>query len=76
MLSIAICEDNKEHRREIGNILSNVLFEQDDLTIEAFSDGCDVIALIDNHMFFFDLILLDIKMPVADGIAVAKAIRG
>ena len=76
MLSIAICEDNKEHRREIGNIVSNILFEQEDLTIEAFSDGCDVLTLIDNHMFSFDLILLDIRMPGTDGIAVAKAIRG
>ena len=76
MLNIAICEDNKEHRREISDVVTNILFEQDDISIEAFSDGSDVLALIDNNLFCFDLILLDIKMPGADGIAVAKAIRG
>ena len=75
MLNIAICEDDKGHRKEIKNVVSNILFEQDDMAIESFSDGLDVIALIDNSMFFFDLVLLDIKMPGADGIAVAKAIR-
>jgi DNA-binding LytR/AlgR family response regulator len=75
MLNIAICEDNKEHRKAIKNVVTNILFEQDDMAIEAFSDGRDVIALIDSRLFFFDLILLDIKMPGADGFAVAKAIR-
>lgn len=75
MLNIAICEDNKEHRKEIRNVIANILFEQDDMAIEAFSNGLDVITLIDNNLFFFDLILLDVKMPGADGLAVAKAIR-
>ena len=75
MLRIAVCEDNKEHRKEIKRVISNILFEQDDLVIEAFSDGMDVLALIQSNLFVFDLILLDIKMPGADGLAVAKAIR-
>jgi len=75
MLKIAICDDNKEHRREIKKAVTSILFDQDDLEIESFSDGIDVITLINNHLFFFDIILLDIKMPVADGLMVAKAIR-
>ena len=75
MLKVAICDDNKEHRKEIKNVVTNVLFEQDDLEIESFSDGIDIITLIRNRLFFFDLILLDIKMPNADGFAVARAIR-
>ena len=75
MLRIAICDDNKEHRKEIKNIVSSILFDQSDLELESFSDGLDVITLIENRLFFFDLILLDIRMPVVDGLAVAKSIR-
>jgi len=75
MLKIAICDDNKEHRKEIKNTVSSILFDQDDLEMEAFSDGSDIITLIDNRLFFFDLVLLDIRMPVVDGLAVAKSIR-
>ena len=75
MLRIAICDDNKEHRKEIRNAVSSILFDLDDLELESFSDGSDVITLINNGLFFFDLILLDIMMPVTDGLLVAKAIR-
>ena len=75
MLRIAICDDNKEHRKEIKNLVASILFEQDDLEIESFSDGIDITALIDNNLFFFDLILLDIRMPCVGGLDVAKTIR-
>jgi len=75
MLKIAICDDNKEHRKEIKSTVSSILFDRDDLELESFSDGIDVITLINNRLFVFDLILLDIKMPIADGLTVAKTIR-
>ncbi|MCL1834987.1 MAG: LytTR family DNA-binding domain-containing protein [Oscillospiraceae bacterium] len=75
MLKIAVCDDNQEHRKEIQNAVSNILFEQDDLMIEVFADGAEVIDRIADGLFAFDLILLDIEMPGADGLAVAGTIR-
>ena len=75
MLRIAICDDNKEHRKEIKNAVSNIYFEQDDLMLETFSDGIDILTLVNNSLFAFDLILLDIQMPKSSGLDVAKAIR-
>jgi DNA-binding LytR/AlgR family response regulator len=75
MLRAAICDDNPEHRRELQNIVVNVLFEREEHCVDMFSDGVQILALIANNAFDYDLILLDIQMPQINGIQVARALR-
>jgi DNA-binding LytR/AlgR family response regulator len=75
LLKIAICDDNKSHRKEIKDIVSRVLFDRDELFIDLFADGEDIVTLIDSGVFSFDLVFLDIEMPVVDGLKTADIIR-
>ena len=75
MLKIAICDDNKEHRREINNIMRHILFDRIEFSIDMFSDGRDIMILIENNLYDFDVIFLDINMPIINGMEAARFIR-
>ncbi len=77
MFRIAICDDNKAHRREISDVVSTVLFDIEELEIfvDLFADGSQLLELIDSNLFDYDLLLLDIMMPMVNGFEVARAIR-
>lgn len=73
MLRIAIIDDEKEMTLDLKNNLSIFLTEEKTtFQIATFDSG---ILFLENFKSDFDLILLDISMPVLDGITTAKEIR-
>ena len=64
-IKIAVAEDNRRALQLIQKKLEK--FESLDLVLVA-ENGLDLIQKIENHSEFIDLILMDIQMPVMDGI--------
>ena len=67
-LSILVAEDNLVNRQVVSRFLEKL---EQDLTL-AF-DGRQAVAAM--RMRHFDLVLMDMQMPVMDGIAATQAIR-
>ncbi len=65
---LLIAEDNK-----MNQILLKYLFKNWGFTITLSKDGNETIQLLSNNEY--DLVLLDIQMPIIDGYGVAKWIR-
>lgn len=64
-IKIAVAEDNRRALQLIQKKLEK--FESLDLVLVA-ENGLDLIQKLENHSEFIDLILMDIQMPVMDGI--------
>ena len=65
---ILICDDDPIIRLDIKQIL-----EQSDYEVAAeASDGFEAIELCQKH--FFDLVIMDIKLPLLDGLSAGKKI--
>ncbi len=56
-----------------ARVLTSALLRRMNLKVDVAEDGEEVIGLF--HCFRFDLVLLDIDMPVMDGVATARCIR-
>jgi CheY-like chemotaxis protein len=65
---ILVVDDNATNR-----MVAQALCEMFDCTSESASDGAEAVEAARGGRF--DLILMDIKMPVMDGVAATKAIR-
>ena len=66
-----VAEDNEINRM----IICSVLEERGCIIFEA-ENGKDAVSIFENsEAGFFDLVLMDIQMPVMNGYAAAKAIR-
>ena len=73
MLRIAICDDMPDFLADTKNIIEQWNNRPDDMTISLFTDGD---TLIESHAVTpFDIILLDIVMPLLSGIETAAEIR-
>ncbi len=70
---VAVVEDNAEVAQQTLEYLT-AFGEEQGLTMEteAFADGA---KLVGNYQHKWDLLLLDVEMPVMDGISAAKYIR-
>jgi CheY-like chemotaxis protein len=66
--SILLVEDNSANRQ-----LFRALLESLDITVSEAADGAEGIEAARNGCF--DLILMDVQMPVMDGLAATRAIR-
>jgi CheY-like chemotaxis protein len=67
-IHVLVVDDNATNR-----MVAQALCEMFDCTCEAANDGAEAVeAVRGGH---FDLILMDIKMPVMDGVAATRAIR-
>lgn len=73
-MRIAICEDEKVFQDIVLEYLTPYLLKMNDITVQVFSNGQDLLAHhFEEHKF--DLIFLDIELPVMSGVEVAQSIR-
>lgn len=75
MLHIGICDDDREAREKIYDMVMHAVFSYDEIDFEFFESGRRVIDRIEENKFQCDLLFLDINMPECDGFEVAKYIR-
>jgi len=71
-LKIAVCDDNRTELDDTRNKLESA-YKSLDLMIYTFEEGKELLRSMDQ--ITYDLIILDIEMPGADGLAVAAEIR-
>lgn len=77
LLKIAVCDDNNVERDSISQIVDEFILScssEQPITYSTFENGADLLATIEGGVCF-DLLLLDIVMPLIDGIELAKEIR-
>lgn len=71
-MRIAICDDEEKFRIQEKNLIDK-LSASLDVVVDAFADGRDLLKRFDASPY--DLVFLDIEMPVMDGITLAREIR-
>lgn len=73
MFNIAIVEDENHYQQQLREYLAQFQEEKNiPLNLTFFSDGDQ---FIDKYQSQFDIVLLDIQMPLVDGMTVAEEIR-
>ena len=75
MIYIGICDDEKEYREKLHDIVSTALFRFDEMEFSHYDSGREVIEAIEADAFPCELLLLDIHMPEKDGLETAAYIR-
>lgn len=61
---------------EINRMLAETILEEAGFLVESVPDGCDAVEIIKNHpQWYYDLVLMDIQMPVMNGYEATRAIR-
>ena len=61
---------------EINRLLAETILEDAGFLVESVPDGCDAVEAMRRHPIdYFDLILMDIQMPVMNGYEATRAIR-
>ncbi len=69
---VLLVEDNAMNRE-----IARVLLEETGAAVEEAHNGAEAVRMVaDAAAGYYDLILMDIQMPVMDGYAAARAIRG
>lgn len=71
-MRIAICDDNKDSIAELSMLCKRI---DGVCGVLYFHDGSELISYYRNNEPAFDIIILDIYMPIMDGITTAKKIR-
>ena len=71
-MRIAICDDEELYRVELKTILDKLLINVD-YNIDTFDDGNRLVESF--KALPYDLLFLEIEMPVVDGITLAKSLR-
>ena len=75
MLRIGICDDDREYREKIHDLVIHSIFSYDDAQVVHYMSGKQVVDDIKKEEIDIDLLLLDINMPEYDGLNTAKYIR-
>ena len=75
-------DDNYNHRIllvddiELNRMLAETILEESGFSVETVADGCDAVeAFIKHPPGYYDLVLMDIQMPVMNGYEATRAIR-
>ncbi|MBQ7617319.1 MAG: response regulator, partial [Desulfovibrio sp.] len=62
---------------EINRLLAETVLTEAGFEVESVPDGCDAVAAVEKSPFFYyDLVLMDIQMPVMNGYEATRVIRG
>lgn len=61
---------------EINRMLAETILEESGFLVDSVADGCDMVEAVKNHSeWYYDLILMDIRMPVMNGYEAAQVMR-
>ncbi|MBQ9437512.1 MAG: response regulator [Lachnospiraceae bacterium] len=61
---------------EINRELAETILEEEGFLVESVPDGCDAVEAVKNNPpGYYDLVLMDIQMPVMNGYEATRAIR-
>ena len=61
---------------EINRMLAETILEEAGFLVESVPDGCDAVEAVRRHPEgYYDLVLMDIQMPVMNGYEATRAIR-
>ena len=73
MIKIAVVEDEIEMTNQLLKYVKQFFNENDlDYSVTTYNNA---IKLLDNYDFSFDLIFMDINMPILDGMSASKKLR-
>lgn len=75
MISVGICDDDKEHRELLREYACKALFQFGEVQFSDYESGNQVIEEIEKGEFTCELLLLDIHMTGKDGLETAAYIR-
>lgn len=75
MISVGICDDNKEYREVLKEYACKALFQFGEVQFTEYESGNQVIEEIEKDTFTCELLLLDIHMAGKDGLETAAFIR-
>ncbi len=82
-ISEAVSDNANYHNRillvddvELNRMLAETILEESGFSVETAPDGCDAVEAVKNHPpGYYDLILMDIQMPIMNGYEATRAIR-
>lgn len=75
MIYVGICDDEREQRELMADMVSKSLFPYDDVEFSYYNSGDEVVDAIEMERMQCELLLLDIRMPGTDGLKTAAYIR-
>lgn len=76
MLRIAICDDDTAFINHFTRVLTTVFTDAgQQIRLSAFSDGKSLLEKVEKEKQIFDVVFLDVEMPMVNGFQVAQKLR-
>ena len=61
---------------DVNRMLAETILTESGFLVESVVDGCDAVEAIKDHpLYYYDLVLMDIQMPVMNGYEATRSIR-